>query len=139
MSHYTEMEVKFLSKNETELVACLKEIFGQNAVEVHDNPVKIGGYDNSGNRKANIVVRKENVLKAKIGGSYYNDIGYLRNPNGTYTLYADPSDFPKAKQEEMVQEYTVKVAEKQMKYQGYAVQRQKQKDGTVKLIASKFM
>jgi hypothetical protein len=137
MSHYTELKPKFLTKSENELVAALQKLFGENSVEVHDTAVKIGGYDSQANKKAHIVVRKEAVKKT-CGTWGYNDIGYERDGDGMYKLWADPTDFPVAKQDLIAQDYAERVAAKKLKAQGYTLKREVLKDGVVKLVATKY-
>ena len=136
MSHYTEMKPKFLAKSESELIASLKNFFGENAVEVHDTAQKIGGFDSRANKKAHIIVRKEHVRKA--GGSSYNDLGYERDKEGMYKLWADPSDFPQTAQDKIAQDYAERVATKKLKAQGYTFKREVLKNGVVKLVATKY-
>jgi len=143
MSHYTEMKPKFLAKSEAELVASLKKIYGEDSVEVHDTAVKIGGYDSQANKKAHIIVRKEAIRKANgkdstLGYSSYNDVGYERDANGMYKLWADPSDFSKTAQDRIAQDYSERVATKKLKAQGYTMKREVLKDGVVKLVATKY-
>jgi len=143
MSHYTEMKPKFLVKSETELVAALKKIYGDNSVEVHDTAVKIGGYDSQANKKAHIIVRKEAIRTANakdnsLGYSSYNDLGYERDKDGMYKLWADPSDFSKKAQDLVAQDYAERVATKKLKSQGYTFKREVLKDGVVKLVATKY-
>ncbi len=143
MSHYTEMKPKFLVKSEAELVASLKKIYGDDAVEIHDDAVKIGGYDSQANKKAHVIVRKEAIRKVNskdntMGYSSYNDLGYERGKDGTYSLWADPSDFSKKAQDLIAQDYSERVAAKKLKSQGYTLKREVLKNGTVKLVATKY-
>lgn len=143
MSHYTELKPKFLEKNEKELVAALKKVYGEEAVEVHDKAVSIGGYDSQAGKKAHVIVRKEAIRKVNakdntFGYSSYNDLGYERKEDGTYSLWADPSDFSKKAQDVIAQDYAERVAAKALKKQGYTLKRQVMKDGVVKLVATKY-
>lgn len=137
MSHYTEMKPKFLEKNEKDLIAALEATFGEGSVEVHKNAVNIGGYDSAAGKKAHIVVRKDKVRKA-FGNQGWNDIGYERQEDGTYSLWADPADFSKANQDKVAQDYAERVAARSLKKQGYTLKRQVLKDGVVKLVATKY-
>jgi hypothetical protein len=140
MSHFTELKPKFLVKSEVELVSALKNIFGQDAVEVHDKAVELQGYDkNMGGtkRKAHIVIRKDAVKKT-FHNQGWNDIGYERDKEGMYTLWADPADFPIVKQNLIAQDYAERVATKKLKAQGYTFKREVLKDGVVKLVATKY-
>ena len=137
MSHYTELKPKFLSKSEAELVASLKQVFGEKSVEVHEKAVNIGGYDSQAGKKAHIVIRKD-VVRRVCGTAGYNDIGYERDKDGMYSLWADTSDFPVNKQEIIAQDYAERVASKKLKAMGYTMKREVLKDGVVKLVATKY-
>jgi hypothetical protein len=137
MSHLTELKPKFLQKSETELINSLRQVFGENSVEVHDTPVRMEGYDRSAAKKAHIVVRKDAVKKT-FHNYGWNDIGYERQEDGTYNLYADPTDFPVESQNRIAQDYAERVASKKLKAQGYTLKREVMKDGVVKLVATKY-
>jgi len=82
MSHYAEVKMKI--KDEELLISAVKKIFGSSNVEVHKNPVNLIDYYNvTRDQKANIIVRKQHV------GPTSNDIGWLRNNDGTYTAIYD--------------------------------------------------
>lgn len=137
MSHYAEMKVSALVRNEKDLVAALEELYGEGMVEIHPNLVSIGGYDSQAKKKAHIVVRKE-AIQAQKGGKAWNDLGYERQEDGTYKLHVDPVDFPKTSQEKVAMAYAERVAARQLKYKGYSVKRSLQQDGTIKLVATKY-
>jgi len=82
VSHYTSVKTKF--KDKDLLVAALKELYVE--VEVHNEPVKIHGYGGA-ERLAEIVVRK------RYANTTYADVGFKRQPNGTYELVVDDLDF----------------------------------------------
>jgi hypothetical protein len=52
--------------------------------------------------------------------------------------YDKNTHFNEPKQNKVLQEYTAKVTEKQLKSQGYSMKREVQKDGTIKLFATKY-
>lgn len=137
MSHYTELKPKFLTKSEPELIASLQKLFGEKSVEVHEKAVNIGGYDSQAGKKAHIVVRKDTVRKV-CGTHGWNDIGYERDNDGMYKLWADPTDYPVEKQNIVAQDYAERVAAKKLKAQGYTLKREVLKDGVVKLVATKY-
>lgn len=137
MSHYTELKPKFLTKSEGELISALRNVFGEDAVEVHDKAQRIGGYDSQADKKAHIIIRKEAVKKA-FNNHGWNDIGYERDGEGMYKLWADPADFPLEKQNAIAQHYSELVASKKLRSQGYSLKREVMKDGVVKLVASKY-
>jgi hypothetical protein len=147
MSHFSEVAVDFLSKNETCLVEALEAIYGKGNVEQSNEGLALYGYggdDRSklprGNAnyapKCNVVVRRKHV------GGASNDIGYYRTEDGKYKLcvsdYDSRGNFGTKKQNLVKQNYTASITKKQLKSQGYTVQMSKNKDGTLKISASKF-
>ncbi len=148
MSHFTEIKVNFLQKNEKALVAALETRFGVGNVEVHDGGAPLYGYHgdnraelNKGNGNyappCHIVIRRKNV------GSASNDIGYRRAEDGTYVAYISDYDkgshFTPAMQKNVLQEYTANVAQRQLKAQGYTIKKVKDKNGLIKLEAVKYV
>ena len=141
MSHYTEMKVKTLVKNEAELIAALETVFGKGSVDVHENGKKLtGGYDAAGaNKTAHIVVKKEVLKKKGIPGCYgWNDIGYERQKDGSYMLHADPADFSKEKRDEVHRTCTENVICRVAKEKGYMIERKVLANGKIQLIADQF-
>jgi hypothetical protein len=147
MSHFTEIKVDFLQKNEKQLIAALEAQFGEGNVEVHEDGSPLYGYqgdDRSLKSKnspdyappCHIIIRRNHV------GSAANDVGYRRTEDGKYVAYISEFDkkgnFDVKKQNFVMQEYTAKVTEKQLKSQGYSLKRVTEKDGTIKLYATKY-
>lgn len=147
MSHFTEMKCKFLVANEKELVAALEAQFGEGKVEVHKDGADLYGYrgDNRGKVSAHspdyappchIIIRRKNV------GSSANDIGYRRMEDGTYRAYISEYDqrstFKKDKRDAVEQDYATRVAEKALKKKGYTLKRTVEKDGTIKIVATRY-
>lgn len=148
MSHFTEIQVDFLQKNEKHLVAALEEQFGKGNVEVHENGVGLMGYGGDDRSRLsrdnpNYAPRCQIVIRRRYVGSASNDVGYCRTEDGKYTAYISDYDkgyhYNKAKQDKVLFEYTAKVSEAALKAKGYTYKRVAQKDGTVKIIASKYM
>lgn len=146
MSHYASIEIKALVNNETQLVEALKEYFGEDGVEVHNEPAALAMWDGTdattnknsfGNApKCHIIVRRATQAKAG-GGSLVNDLGFLRKADGTYELYIDESGWPTDKRQKVFQNYASLVATKKLKAQGYIVKKEIIKDN-IKLTAIKF-
>lgn len=80
MSHYSSVTTKIKSKKD--LVKALQKISGgkwKNCVEVHDEPDNLVGYHgDKREQKAHIIIRRKDV------GSASNDIGFVRQKDGTY-------------------------------------------------------
>lgn len=80
MSHYSSVTTKIKSKKD--LVKALQKISSgkwNNCVEVHDEPDNLVGYHgDKREQKAHIIIRRKDV------GSASNDIGFVRQKDGTY-------------------------------------------------------
>ncbi len=114
MSHYSKFQTKFADQ------ACLCQALadkGFTTVEQHAEPVHLFGYH--GDRrddKANVVVRRHYV------GSLSNDIGFLRQADGTYEAII--SDFDRHKYGEewlqsLAQRYALHATISSLTQQGY--------------------
>lgn len=147
MSHFTEISVNYLQKNEKQFVEALESLFGKGHVEVHEEGAALFGYqgDNRANKPkssddyappCHIIIRRKHV------GGASNDVGFVRSDDGKYVAYISDYDksgnFNQKKQNQVLQEYTALVTEKQLKKQGYSMKREVQKDGTLKLYATKY-
>jgi hypothetical protein len=135
MSHFTEMKVNALVKNEVDLIEALKEHFGEDSVEVSDKPLSLEGYDVRAQKKSHIRIRQEFVAKAN-GGHAYNDIGYERQTDGTYKLHVDPVDMHTTAQQKVAQDYAARVAIRKLKTMGYKYSLTKGSSGQVTISAS---
>lgn len=80
MSKYVAYDTKCIRNLETLLAALASLGWHSGLVEVHEQPQSLYGY--GGDRraeKANVIIRRHNT---GIGAS--NDVGFLRQPDGTY-------------------------------------------------------
>jgi hypothetical protein len=148
MSHFTEMKVEFRQQNESAFIKALELQFGEGNVEVHSEPVGLHGYHGDDRSQKSlrspdyappceIVIRRRNI------GMASNDIGYRRNEEGGYTAYVSEHDksntFTSEKRNSVFQEYTLLVAQKQLRDKNWSnFRRVKLDDGSVQLIASKL-
>jgi hypothetical protein len=137
MSHFTEMKVNFQQRCESSLVEALKAKFGEQYVKVNEDAVKLTGYDAAAQKRAHIVVKKEGVALKNKRNHAYNDLGYERQPDGSYRLHYDPMDVEKGLHDELAQDYAVRVSEKQLELEGYTVTKS-YVNGEVELVASKW-
>lgn len=144
MSHYAELEVEFDVANEKELIESLEQQFGKGTVEVHPDGAALIGWHGDDRSKLStkspdyappceLIIRRKNV------GSASNDIGFKRGSNGKFSAYISEYDssstFTKPRQGLVAQEYALRVAENQLKAEGWKTFRQKLDDGSVKLTA----
>ena len=145
MSHYADIEVDFDQKNEKELVAALEEQFGEGTVEVHEKGAPLMGWHGDDRSKLDHKNRNwappcELIIRRKNVGSASNDLGFQRVENGKYKAwvsdYDQSSNFGKDKLGRVTQEYALRVAEHQLKTEGWTkIWRQKLDDGSVKITA----
>lgn len=143
MSHFTEIKVNFQQEYEAELVAALKEMFGN--VEVHDEAKELKAYtqQNASNaglghtEKCHLIIRQKDLKKAS-GQEWCatNDAGYERTSDGKYRVFIDKAGFTAEQQGKVAQSYAEKVATKQFEAQGYQVTKVKNANGTIRLEAT---
>jgi hypothetical protein len=145
MSHTTEMTTSYTTKNEEELIESLREHFGAENVEVHEdlsqlylfsNTTADSYYGEAG--KAHIVVRQEAQRQALGKVVATNDLGFARQEDGTYKLFCDNEGFPKASRDKVAEGYAARVAAKQLKKKGYTVKITKTEAGLPKVHASRY-
>jgi hypothetical protein len=120
------------------LVAALKRLGFDGKVEVHQTPQTLYGYQGDVRaQKAHIIIRREHV------GSYANDIGFERQPDGSYRAWI--SEFDQTRTSggtryddkwlgQLKQAYGVEKTRVEAKKRGYRVSEQKLDDGRVRLV-----
>ncbi len=135
MSHFAEIKLNALQKNEKDLIASLEEVFGEGSVEVYDTAVTLTGYDAAARKKAHIVVRKESFSRSKMHA--YNDMGFERTDEGGYVMHYDDMDFNLDKRNSLMQDYATRVTTRKLKAQGYAVKRKVLENGSIELLAQR--
>jgi hypothetical protein len=135
MSHFAEMKVDALVKNETDLVTALQEMFGTSGVIVLEKPRQLSGMDSRAKHKAHIIVTQEAFHKARCPG--YNEMGFERQENGSYALHFDAMDFNSNLQNKLFQDYSRRVTERKLKANGYNVKRVLLDNGDIELTATK--
>lgn len=142
MSHFVELKVDFIVKNEKSLVEALEQRFGAGNVEVHENGAPLYGWhgddrsvlkhDNPNYAPpCNIIVRRKNV------GSASNDIGYRRTEDGKYVAYISDYDkhstFGPTQQNKVAQDYAERVATKSATRKGWKIKDRVEEKGVVKM------
>jgi hypothetical protein len=87
MSHFTR--VRTTLRDAATLAAAL-EAMGFSAVEIHDQPQALFGYEGDVRpERAEVIIRREHI------GQFSNDIGFARQPDGT--LEAIISEFDRGR------------------------------------------
>jgi hypothetical protein len=139
ISHFTEIELAITDKDA--LLVALAEMGYEGKVQVHEAPVTLYGYDDRPRTlhdrevRAEIVIRRQHLWRAA------NDIGFARQPDGTYLAYI--SEYDREVQPDwhtrLLQAHGVHVARRKLQALGctdYQITRQQ--DGTVVLCATRY-
>ena len=113
MSAYNEIETQFSDRDC--LVEALREMGYQ--PQVSETPQNLEGYHgDKREQKAEIIIPRRQV------GSVSNDVGFKKNPDGTYTAiisdYDKSTNFNMKKQKQLKALYAEKMAIKQAKKNG---------------------
>jgi hypothetical protein len=130
MSHYAMLTVNFQQRHEQQLIGSLKKMFGEEEVEVHNDPVPLKDYfgkDATKNSKeegtfaeaCHIIVRRKALEKYAGRTLGTNDAGYMRTKNGGYTAFIDSAGVTEEQTGLIAQEYALLVAEKQLRAKGW--------------------
>lgn len=138
MSHFAEIRVSALTKNEKELVKALENYFGEGTVKVFAEAVQLQGMDARAKKRAHVVVKKADVAKKTTYKNAYNDLGFERMKDGTYKFHVDDMDMGEKERNSVIQDYAALVAQRQLKAQGYMVKRELEKNGKIRLTATKY-
>jgi hypothetical protein len=147
MSHFATLEVSYSQEQEAELVAALESLFGAGSVEVCDEPAGLFGY--RGDDRSRLPVEDPGyapachiIVRRKHLGPGTNDIGFVRNESGGYVAYVSEFDkvrtFGSVKQGRLLQEYSLLVAEKKLRSDGYSTSREARENGVVQIIGTKW-
>ena len=105
-------------------------------IEVHEEAVALCGYHGDvRSQRANIIIRRAKV------GSASNDIGFVRQEDGTYRAIISQYDrgyHNEAFVDLLSQTYAEKMVEQKAKAKGYRVQKQKLDDGKIRMTLSRW-
>jgi hypothetical protein len=145
VSHFAKIEVIFRQEHEKELVASLRKVLYDHEIGVYPEGRALLGYHGDDRSKKGIASPDYappcQVVVHKQGAS--NDIGYQRIGDGRYTAYISEFDqrnfFTQAKQDKVLQEYTLDVSQKTLTASGYGgFKRIQLPDGSIRLEATAF-
>jgi hypothetical protein len=142
MSHFVECRKEF--RDPQALVAALVECgFEESQIEIHQEVVPLFGYQGDNRpQKGHIVIRRQHV------GSGANDVGWERQPDGTYRAWISEFDagvgrysnrketarFNEAMQDRIKQEYAYQVIHRQQRALGRSVQRERLPSGEIEVL-----
>jgi Protein of unknown function (DUF1257) len=129
MSHFTRVRTKL--RDTDALVAALKAV-GLKQVEVHDQPQSLHGYQGDTRPE-----RAEVIVKRKHIGTFSNDIGFARRPDGSFEAIISDYDRRKYDQSwltELARNYSYAATQKYAETHGYEITTDElQKDGSRRL------
>ena len=142
MSHFVECQTEF--RDPQALVVALIECgFEAAQIEVHEQAVPLYGYQGDlRDQKAHIVIRRQHV------GSGANDVGWEKQPDGTYRAWisefdsgagrykhrSDTAKFNQQMQNRIRQEYAYSVIERQQRARGRNVSRERLPGGELEVV-----
>jgi hypothetical protein len=142
MSHFVECQTQF--RDPQALIAALVECgFDASMIEMHEQAVPLLGYRGVvRSQNAHIVIRRQHV------GSGANDVGWEKQPDGTYLgwisefdagvrAYAnrgESAQFNTTMQNRIKQEYAYQVIHRQQRALGRSVQRQRLPGGEIEVL-----
>ena len=136
MSHFVECRTEF--RDPQALVAALSECgFTADQIEVHAEAVALYGYQgDQRDQQAHVVIRRQNV------GSGANDVGWERQPDGTYRAWISVYDgrhrFDQAMQNRIKQEYAYQVIARQQRDRGRSVSRERLPSGEIEVTIAGY-
>lgn len=138
MSEYVTIQTQF--RIPELLVQALEDMgFAREHIEVHPDPVPLYGYQ--GDRRperAELVIRRQHV------GRHANDLGFARQPDGTYRAILSEYDqhhpgahgpYNRAWLGRLAQSYSLRLLEQAYQARGWHVSAQRQANGVIELIA----
>jgi hypothetical protein len=131
MSHYVECQTEF--RDVQALVAALKACgFEAHQIELHPEAVPLYGYKGDVRpQQAHLVIHREHV------GTAANDVGWEKQPNGTYRAWISEYDarhrFNLQLQNKIRQEYAYHAVARQQQALGRTVQRRMLTTGEIEV------
>ena len=136
MSHFVECQTEF--RDPLALVAALVECgFEVAQIEVHPEAMPLFGYQgDQRDQQAHIVIRRQHV------GTAANDVGWERQPDGTYRAWISEYDgrhrFDQAMQNRIEQEYAYHVVHRQQSTLGRTVERRALANGELEVVIAGY-
>lgn len=131
MSHFTTVATQIT--DEPSLVKALGDL-GFKQVEIHETAENLYGYrGDQRSQTAEIIIRRNYI------GTASNDVGFKRQPDGTFQAIIsqyDRSRFSKNWLDQLSQRYAYHLAVGKLEEQGFAlIAEEKQADGRIHLVA----
>jgi hypothetical protein len=146
MSHFVECQTQFRDP-QAPIAALVDCGFERSVIEVHEQAVPLIGYQGDArSQNAHIVIRRQHV------GSGANDVGWEKQPDGTYTAWISEFDsgvgayanrresarFNRVMQDRIKQEYAYQVIHRQQRALGRSVQRHRLPGGEIEVVIAGY-
>lgn len=130
MSHFTTIRTQI--KDREILIRVLQEL-GFPTMEVHDRPQPLYGYEGDQRpERAEVIIRRQYI------GEYSNDIGFQRQPDGTYIAIISEFDrwqYNQAWLGKLLQKYSYYKLQQLAQQQGLEIQAEEiLANGTIRLV-----
>ena len=134
MSHYAKIKTKLV--DQAALLKALADLgFGE--VEVHERPLALRGYKGDLREDtAHVIIRRRFI------GSSSNDIGFLRQSDGTYAAIIsefdqDAAGYDQTWLDQLSQRYAYHVAVTQLTAQGFSLIEEQDENGEIVLTMTR--
>lgn len=135
MSHSVDIECG-LHDQEGIIRGLMRMGFTRNMIEVHEKPVLLDRYvGDTIERKAHIVIRKENLSRV-LGGSAYNDLGFTKNGEGYKAVVEQTYGFQAHHLSKLVVLHNVEVAKMALDAEGTPYKEEIDNRGRIQLRAT---
>lgn len=138
MSQFVQCQTQL--RDRRTLLRALEEMgWAREEIEVHETPVPLYGYQ--GDTRAE---RAEVVIRRQFVGRASNDIGFARQPDGTYAAIISGYDqrtrgrfgpYDQAWLGRLSQGYAAHLLTAQYRQKGWQVRRERREDGIIRLVA----
>ncbi len=124
MSHYTSVKTTYKSLSDLVAALCLCG-FTEEQIELsEENDMTLIGYDNAHRIIDGQVVKAALRIHRRHVGRASNDIGYVKQADGTYSAIIsnyDKRKYGKSWQDSVKREYNARIATRQLQRKGYKV------------------
>lgn len=135
MSHFTAIRTQL--KDPIALQNALVDL-GFSQVEVHDTAQPLYGYQ--GDRRSDTA---EVILRRQYVGALSNDIGFKRQPDGTFAAIVSEYDRPRYSQvwvNQLTQRYGYHLLKQTAPTQGFTIEEEETlADGTIRLVVGRWV
>lgn len=138
MSHFTIVKLALTDRDA--LIEALEAMGYRGKIEVHEGPAALIGYDGLPRQLNDQTVTAEVVIRRKHLWSAANDIGFARQPDGSYLAYI--SEYDRQVQPHwptrLLQEFGAAKAAKELRRKGWKVEITRQPGGHIRVQGVRY-